>query len=156
MHTLSPLTAYDPFRHDVQFPFPTPETVPFAQASQKVAPFWFAGKEYLPAMQVPHVVFRPETPEKYPARHWSHPVPPCCVKNVPARHAAHVLTLTEPMAVEYVPGLHGWHPYAPNSEYVPARHALQSKMEAAPTTVEYVPALQFVQVSDEGEPSTVE
>jgi hypothetical protein len=67
-----------------------------------------------------------------------------------------VLEFPAPIAVEYVPGLHDWHPLALSSEYVPATHALQLLTEGAPMTDENVPASQFVQAMDELAPSTGE
>ena len=109
MQTLAPLTAYQPSRHDVQLPLPTPETVPFAQASHVRAPFWFAGKEYLPAGQTSHVVFLPSTLEAVPS---SHRLQSRSVVLVQALHPGNVLylpaeqTMQGPPVGPHLPAMH--------------------------------------------------
>ena len=60
---------YVPAGQGVQMPAPTPENEPSTQKSQEVAPFWFAGYEYLPTPQEAQVEFLPKTVEYVPSEH---------------------------------------------------------------------------------------
>ena len=62
---------YVPAGQAVQLPAPTAENEPFVQNSHMVAPFRFAGNEYLPTSQTSQLTFLPKTVEYVPSAHSS-------------------------------------------------------------------------------------
>ena len=66
VHALTGPTPNVPAGQDVQLLAPASENVPLVQNWQTVAPGMFAGKEYMPAAQASHVVFRPRLVENVP------------------------------------------------------------------------------------------
>ena len=69
MHALIWPVPYVPTGQVVQLLEPADENEPFTQKSQEVAPFRFAGYEYMPTPHVSQVTFLPKTVEYVPSEH---------------------------------------------------------------------------------------
>jgi hypothetical protein len=114
--------------HEVLDEAPTvSEVLPASHSVQLVLP---ASSEYVRGGQGIHVAID---------------TAPAVVENVPATHSVHDAGELDPSSVEYFPGVQLVQRVLPASEYVPAPHVRQLKLDVAPVAIEYVPPPQLMQ-----------